>query len=1123
MSVRVLIGPAGSGKTHRCMEALRARERQGKRALLIVPDQFTYAADRLLLDDPTLAGVRHVRVMSFGRLAHQQATGAEPILSEQGRRLLLRRVLHQADPEALGPLRGVRGALGLVDVLAGTVKEIKGIAGADAAARLAAAGGDSAKAVAVSHLIASYDAELARVRHLDPEEWIHQAAAHLARTGGGWAGEMVWVDGFASFTPAEKCLLEALAAVAGELTVTLCADAEEAAHILAGADEAARAGLSPTSNEFLVRWRCRLSRPAFLPTLRTLLYLSERLPGSVKLDPIPSTSPPRFTPRSALADLEALLFRTAESAPPRPRGPRLRCAPHPYHEVLGWARAVDRWTRLDPEPIRYRDVAILIRDLERYRPLVLEIFRRFGIPVFIDERRDVTAHPAVRLAVGALALASSGWTREAVLDVLRNPLLGLAPGSVDRIENLALEYGIEYERWWQTDWRVPPLPGREVEEDGADPEPSDRTGRRRQLAAAEARAAMARVLGPLRTFTTTWDAGEIGFPEGAEALRRLLDTFGATEARGFPTWSEEETRRIAELLLETLHTGCELLGDPPVTAALFTRLLKDALASSTLGLTPRSLDAVTVAEPRRSRVNEVRRVILGGLDAESFPQAHTQDPLFGDAEREQLAAGGMPLVSPVAVQVEEDPYLFYIACTRAREALHLTYASDASREASPYLLEVEPEVEEPEACGLPDCQRPVEIATALTDTLRALPSEARDGFAEQVRGHLPGATEAIGRAVHCLGRIEAPLADRIDPDLVAAVFPGGTLEASASRLQTFSECPFKHFAQRMLLLEPRPRPTLSPLSTGSAAHEALHRFFTERTKAREPAEDLSCIREIFRSLAGEEAFRIFQSDPPSAYRWSRTGHNLELFVRNELRRLRQSAFRPRALELAFGLPPDETAAPRTAHLGDRDLDLDRLPPLEIPVEAGGKTWRVQLRGRIDRLDIAEGPDGRLQAVVIDYKQGSARRSLARDLDLGLSLQAAAYLMAVEEILGLVPAGCFYYSLRPRTWEAGSRPDDANPQRFTLRGFFAPETRNRIDPEGAFLGARPSGRVDMPSLLDRVRTQIAHLASGILEGSIRPYPAGTISNLPCRFCDYDTVCRFDRRRHPVRQEVRDDRA
>ena len=99
--------------------------------------------------------------------------------------------------------------------------------------------------------------------------------------------------------------------------------------------------------------------------------------------------------------------------------------------MLLWARRIDRWLRLADDPITPGEIAVVLRDVEPYRDAIHRIFPRFGIPYFLDEPHPVLSHPLVRRLLGALEIVLGGWRREAVIGWLRNPLLGIAPASVD--------------------------------------------------------------------------------------------------------------------------------------------------------------------------------------------------------------------------------------------------------------------------------------------------------------------------------------------------------------------------------------------------------------------------------------------------------------------------------------------------------------------------------------------------------------------------------------------------------------------------------------------------------------------------------------------------------------------
>jgi ATP-dependent helicase/DNAse subunit B len=101
VQVRLLLGPAGSGKTFRCLAELRealAASPDGAPLLLIAPRQTTYQLERqLLADDSSVRGYTRLHILSFERLAHfifERVQKAEPrMLDEEGRVMVLRGIL----------------------------------------------------------------------------------------------------------------------------------------------------------------------------------------------------------------------------------------------------------------------------------------------------------------------------------------------------------------------------------------------------------------------------------------------------------------------------------------------------------------------------------------------------------------------------------------------------------------------------------------------------------------------------------------------------------------------------------------------------------------------------------------------------------------------------------------------------------------------------------------------------------------------------------------------------------------------------------------------------------------------------------------------------------------------
>ncbi|MCX7013308.1 MAG: hypothetical protein NTW86_12270, partial [Candidatus Sumerlaeota bacterium] len=70
--LRFILGRAGAGKTHHCLEAIRARLRKapdGPPLIFLAPDQATFQIERALIETPDLPGFFRAHVLSFRRLA----------------------------------------------------------------------------------------------------------------------------------------------------------------------------------------------------------------------------------------------------------------------------------------------------------------------------------------------------------------------------------------------------------------------------------------------------------------------------------------------------------------------------------------------------------------------------------------------------------------------------------------------------------------------------------------------------------------------------------------------------------------------------------------------------------------------------------------------------------------------------------------------------------------------------------------------------------------------------------------------------------------------------------------------------------------------------------------------
>ena len=111
---------------------------------------------------------------------------------------------------------------------------------------------------------------------------------------------------------------------------------------------------------------------------------------------------------------------------------------------------------------RYKDIAILYRQPEKYDELIETIFPHYDIPVFISRKKTMLHHPLIEFSRSVLEAVTSGWSYESVFRAVKTDLFFphgedklLWRERADRLENYILAHGIYGSRWFDdTRWKV---------------------------------------------------------------------------------------------------------------------------------------------------------------------------------------------------------------------------------------------------------------------------------------------------------------------------------------------------------------------------------------------------------------------------------------------------------------------------------------------------------------------------------------------------------------------------------------------------------------------------------------------------------------------------------------------
>lgn len=690
------------------------------------------------------------------------------------------------------------------------------------------------------------------------------------------------------------------------------------------------------------------------------------------------------------------------------------------------------------ERYSFRDIGIVMHDQDHYLSLIGDLFRSHGIPVRMFFPTEVAETALGRHLLACLDLFGSGSRPPAVLAVLKSPYSPIFKRElVEDFEYRLIENRAQAEHGrWPVFWK--PLKNFFQELERFDQELRE-AGSDAQLLA--------------RWVTAVWDAFTKFREVLPESHERALDL--RADARAW-TSARELVQEIAE--------AAEAEKDR-LDFAAFADLLEQEMRQARFRRRDRRQDAVSVMNPYEARQWELRAVFVMGLVEKEFPRAPRPSLFLDEAGRQGL---GLPTA---AEQAEEERRLFDVATTRARERLFLSHPLTDPR-GTPLLR----------SFFLDDiaCARRLERSPADIVCPEELVVAERDLFdlAHRELGAPWASPERLGpaRALYNAAprrELTARAASSLESRPASLALPAALRlvaekqsRFSASSFKTFGQCAFKHFAGYVLRLQGPPEEAegLTRLVEGTIIHETLREW--EAGRRAEP------IGWVFERCFAAETEGLLLTHAEEKLRQDMRA-DLERFATAEARHdsLYRCAVDADLLEKKFGR-------------GDG-------PVLEWTLPDGAT---IQITGRLDRVETAT-QDGKKLGVLVDFKyskEGFTAEILKR-VEEGQEFQIPLYLLALEQLFGLQPAGAELYALRGGLSRAGVFNEELATAVF--RGGSPPETQ--VLPPKEFR-----------TLLETGRQWMAKYAAEIRAGKIAVAPR-EITYCHKGGCEYYDLCRVNK--------------
>lgn len=1089
MSFRIIYGRAGTGKSEYCYREIAQKIKKENKILIITPEQFSFTAEKKLMDAIDTQAVFNAEVVTLSRMAYRVISEIggknETNLSKCGKAMLIYSILSNNKNE----LKFLGKTDENVDMLDTAITEFKkhGISVEQLKQEI-----ENQEDIYLKNKLqdlnvvySGFEEQLAG-KYIDETDLLTILAENIDKTD-MFKDAVIYIDEFAGFTSQEYHIIEKLIQIAKQVTITICTDG---LHEIKNPDTDIF-----YSNEV---------------TVTKLLEVAQNC--DVKIEEIKLEETYRFK-NSELKHLEKNLYENKpQKYNSQIKNIQLFLAKNQYSEIEEVARNVLKLVR--DEGYRYRDISIITKNIATYSSLARAIFDKYDIPIFIDENRDLNQNIVIQYILGILEIFIKNWSYEAVFNYIKTGFSNIEEDDIFKLEKYCLKWGIK-----QNKWKKEFTYGNYEEKDKADIERLEQI--RKDLVT------------PLMNLKYKIDENKT--VEGiSKAIYEFLVEQQIYEKVQIKIQELNEIGQIdlaneyessIQTIIEILDEIVLVFKDDKITIDKYNQILKIGFKNSSLTKIPGTQDQVIMGDVDRSRSHKVKAIFIIGLNDGEFPSVRKDEGFLNDADREVLKQNGIELAKGTIDKLYEDSFNIYKAFTTAEEKLYLLYSSSdmQGKALRPSMLinkikKIYPMLQEQSDV----IERRSEILNKKTtyeeliinlsklkeqDSIEKLWYYIYDYYQKNSEWN-----EKLKQSLKGLEYTNIP--DKIDQNNIDRLY-GNTLVTSISKLERYRSCPFSYYLQYGLKIKPQEELKIQTLNTGTFIHEVIDEFFGTVREVGIKLEKITeeqlseIINKIIDSKLGQNKNYIFTSTAKYRALVIRLKKIIKKALKYIIGTIVQSRFEVLGTEVEFG-------------------EKGKYKPIRLTLEDGK---RIEIIGKIDRIDTAQGEDGKYLRI-IDYKS-SAKNIDLNEVYAGLQIQLLTYLDAACKEEDLMPAGVLYFSMLEQMIKSDKRLEQEEIEEkiranFKMKGLILADVKvvklhdknlqngnsalvpAYIGKDGELSEKKTSGVTaeQFKDLQKYMYTIIKQISKEILGGNIDLKPYYKDKKTPCKYCDYKSICSFN---------------
>ena len=1087
MGLRIIYGRAGTGKSEYCYKEIAEKIKKENKILVITPEQFSFTAEKKLMETISTEAVLNAEVVTLSRMAYRVINEiggkTETNLSKCGKAMLVYSILNnnKKDLKFLGKTDEN------IDMAETAITEFKkhGIS-VEQLKQEAENQQDiylKNKLQDMCTIYENFENQLSG-KYIDETDLLTILAENVENTV-LFSDSVIYIDEFAGFTSQEYEVIKKLIKIAKQVTITICTDELHSAK-------------NPDTDIFYSNQI----------TVNKLLEVAKDV--GVEVEEIKLENTYRFK-SSELKYLEQNLYENRyRKYENKLENLSLFLAKNEYSEIEEVAKNILKLVR--DKGYRYKDISIITKNISTYSSLAKAIFDKYDIPIFIDENRDLNQNIVVQYVLAILEIFTRNWTYESVFNYIKTGFSNIDEDDIFKLEKYCLKWGIK-----QNKWKKQFAFGEQK-----DKEEIERLEQIRKD-----------LVNPLMNFKKQIDENKTAIGISKAIYQFLVDQ----KIEEKVAQKIEELQQLGQIDLaneyqSSLQTIINILDeivlvfkDDKISIDKYAQILKVGFKNSNLTKIPGTQDQVILGDVERSRSHKVKAIFIIGLNDGQFPSVHKDEGFLNDTDRESLKENGVELAKGTIEKLYEDNFNIYKAFTTAEEKLYLLYSSSdmQGKALRPSMLINKIKKMYPELIEQSDVvERKSEISnkkTTYEELINNISKLKEQDNIEKIWYYIYDYYKKDGEWNEKLqqnlkGLSYTNIPEKIEQENIDKLY-GNILTTSISKLERYRSCPFSYYLQYGLKIKPQEELKIQTLNTGTFIHEVIDEFFENTKEAGIILEEITEeeLSEIINKIVDEKLKQNKNYIFTSTAKYRALVVRLKKIIKKALKYIIETIVKSRfevfGTELEFG-------------------EKGKYKPIRLTLDNGKK---VEIIGKIDRIDTAQNEDGKYLRI-IDYKSSIKNIDL-NEVYAGLQIQLLTYMDAACKEEDLMPAGILYFSMLEQMIKADKRMDQEAIEEkiranFKMKGLILADVKivklhdknlekgasalvpAYIDKEGNLSSKRTSGVTSeqFADLQKYMYTVIKQISKEILGGSIDLKPYYKDKKTPCKYCDYKSICSFN---------------